>query len=185
MEANIVCPRCKQKFIYNYNDLHLHRSVKVTKNILEISKDISILDQTVVICQECHEKEMTGMEEFVKHVDAWNREGIPISVSDLRELSTKLDCGIPAEYVKKDISPKLLSVQYDVKVKDKHKAPEFKVGLGKGVVFSCVIDYYIDGVHDNRIAGDISREMGELLAEYFEVTVKDVTEAPKTLKENL
>jgi len=185
MQTITVCPRCGESFAYNHNELYLRRPVEVTKDILEISKDTSVLDQSIIICQECHEKEMASIKEFVLHVDAWNREGIPISTSDLKKLADKYNCEIPSEYVKKEIKKTTLSVKYDVKIKPEHNPPEFKEGIGKGVVYSIVIDYYPDGMHDTQIALEMDRQRNELLNKFFEVTITDVTEAKKILKENL
>ena len=77
-----------------------------------------------------------------------------------------------------------MEIKYTIKVKDGHNAPEFRKGLGKGVVEVRKVEYKNVDIDTRKTQSHILDYKRQLLEEWFEV-VAEVVDIKKERVEKL
>lgn len=63
-----------------------------------------------------------------------------------------------------------MEIKYTIKIKDSHNAPEFKEGMGKGVIATQIVDFKTDqDLNSPMVQSSIFSFADKMLHDWFEV----------------
>ena len=69
----------------------------------------------------------------------------------------------------------MINALFKIKIKDNHNPPEFRKGMGKGVLFT-FLESYKEDIDETTLATQLFRRSSTLLKQHIECTVEEVSD---------